>query len=212
MIDTLANLHKIQPGEVGLDTFGKPEGFLSRQVSRWKKQLDASKTRDLPAADELHAKLAADVPEQSASGIVHGDYRLDNILVGPRDGKQDRLNAVIDWEMATLGDPLTDLALMLTYHRLSDIQGGGGTVASASNAPGFPAEREIIERYAAGSDRDLSRFGFYLGLAAYKLAAILEGINYRFQHGQTVGDGFENIGAAIHPLLDAGLAALKEYN
>lgn len=205
MIDTLAALHGVDPESVGLGSFGKPDGFLARQVSRWKKQLDASKTRDLPAADELHARLAADVPPQSASGIVHGDYRLDNILV---DG-QDRLNAVIDWEMATLGDPLTDLALMLVYHRLADQL--GDAVADANKAPGFPGEREIIERYAAGSDRDLSRFGFYLGLASYKLAGILEGIHYRYLHGQTVGPGFENIGQAIFPLLDSGLAALKEY-
>ena len=206
MVDTLAALHRVDPAAVGLSDFGKPGGFLARQVSRWKKQLDASWCRDLPAADELHKRLAADIPEQSAPGIVHGDYRLDNILIGP----DDELNAVIDWEMATLGDPLTDLALMLVYHRLGD-QLGGGTVADAASAPGFPSEREVIERYARGSDRDLTRIGFYLGLASYKLAVILEGIHYRYQHGQTVGPGFENIGPAIYPLLDAGLSALKEY-
>ncbi|MCL2583460.1 MAG: phosphotransferase family protein [Streptosporangiales bacterium] len=206
MVDTLAALHQVDPASVGLGDFGKPDGFLARQVSRWKKQLDASATRDLPAAAELHRRLAADVPEQSQSGIVHGDYRLDNILVGPGD----TLNAVIDWEMATLGDPLTDLALMLVYHRLAEQL--SGAVADASAAPGFPSEREIIERYGRSSDRDLSRFGFYLGLASYKLAAILEGIHYRYLHGQTVGPGFENIGPAIFPLLDAGIDALKEYS
>jgi aminoglycoside phosphotransferase (APT) family kinase protein len=210
MVDTLADLHQVDPAEVGLTTFGRPEGFLARQVSRWKKQLDASYSRDLPAADELNQRLAADIPEQSAAGIVHGDYRLDNILTGP----DDQLNAVIDWEMATLGDPLTDLALMLTYHRMAGQLGDGGAavVADASAAPGFPSEREIIERYARGSDRDLSRFGFYLGLASYKLAVILEGIHYRYLHGQTVGPGFENIGPGIYPLLEGGLAALKEYS
>jgi aminoglycoside phosphotransferase (APT) family kinase protein len=173
--------------------------------ARWKKQLDASHCRDLPAADELHALLAADVPEESAAGIVHGDYRLDNVLVDDAD----RCTAVLDWEMATLGDPLADLALMLVYHRLAEA-GGGQAVTNASAAPGFLSEDEIIERYAQGSDRDLSRFGFYLGLAAYKLAAILEGIHYRYLHGQTVGEGFDTIGDAIHPLLDAGLSALKE--
>jgi aminoglycoside phosphotransferase (APT) family kinase protein len=207
MVDTLAALHQVDPAAVGLQTFGKPEGFLARQVSRWKKQLDASYCRDLPAADELHQRLAADVPPQSAAGIVHGDYRLDNILVDD----SDRLRAVIDWEMATLGDPLTDLALMLVYHRLGQ-QLGDGAVSTVSAAPGFPSEREIIERYAGGSERDLSRFGFYLGLASYKLAVILEGIHYRYLHGQTVGPGFENIGPGIFPLLDGGLAALKEYS
>lgn len=205
LVDTLAALHRIDPAEVGLADFGRPDGFLGRQVARWRTQLDASRTRDLPAADELHALLAADVPPESATGIVHGDFRLDNLLVD----QDDRATAVLDWEMATLGDPLTDLALMLTYHRLG---AGplGAVVTDAAQAPGFLTETAIIERYAAGSARDLSRFGWYLGLAAFKLAAILEGIHHRHLAGQTVGEGFADIGEAIHPLLDAGLTALKE--
>jgi aminoglycoside phosphotransferase (APT) family kinase protein len=205
LVDTLAALHQVDPVEVGLGDFGKAQGYLGRQVARWKKQLDASHCRDLPAAEELYALLAADVPAESAAGIVHGDYRLDNLLVDDADEP----TAVLDWEMATLGDPLADLALMLMYHRLAE-SSAGGTVTNASAAPGFLTEDEIIERYAQGSDRDLSRFGFYLGLAAFKLAAILEGIHYRYLHGQTVGEGFDHIGDAIHPLLDAGLAAMKE--
>ncbi|WGY00784.1 phosphotransferase family protein [Nocardioides sp. QY071] len=207
LVDILADLHAVAPEEVGLADFGRPEGFLGRQVARWRKQLDASRTRDLPAADELHRRLAATVPTESATGIVHGDFRLDNVLVDTTDGA-DRATAVLDWEMATLGDPLTDLALMLTYHRLAESI--GEAVADASSAPGFLAEDAIVARYAAASDRDLSGFGWYLGLAAFKLAAILEGIHYRFLAGQTVGEGFDDIGAAIHPLLDAGLTAMKE--
>ena len=207
LVDTLAALHQVDPFEVDLGDFGKPEGYLARQVSRWKKQLDASYTRDLPAADQLYAELAADVPAESAAGIVHGDFRLDNVLVDDHD----RITAVLDWEMATLGDPLADLALMLMYHRLGGHAGGGLAVTDASVAPGFLSEDDVIERYAQGSERDLSRFGFHLGLAAFKLAAILEGIHYRYLQGQTVGEGFDNIGEAIHPLLDAGLTAMKEY-
>ncbi|MBM7516025.1 phosphotransferase family protein [Nocardioides nitrophenolicus] len=207
LVDILADLHAVDPARVGLADFGRPEGFLGRQVARWRKQLDASHTRDLPAADELHRRLAASVPAESATGIVHGDFRLDNVLVDTADGA-DRATAVLDWEMATLGDPLTDLALMLTYHRLGATV--GEAVTDASTAPGFLGEDEIIARYAAASDRDLSGFGWYLGLAAFKLAAILEGIHYRFLAGQTVGEGFDDIGAAIHPLLDAGLTAMKE--
>jgi len=206
LVDTLGALHQVDPATVGLADFGRPEGFLARQVSRWKKQIDASWNRDLPAADELYTRLAADVPTESATGIVHGDYRLDNVLTDDRD----RPAAVIDWEMATLGDPLTDLALMVVYGRLGALL-QGNAVADATSAPGFLTEDEIIARYATHSDRDLSRFGFYLGLAAYKLAAILEGIHYRHLHGQTVGEGFADIGGAIHPLLDTGLTALKEY-
>lgn len=207
LIDTLAVLHAVDPTAVGLADFGRPDGFLERQVRRWKKQLDASHTRDLPLAEELYALLAADVPAESAMGIVHGDYRLDNVLTDP----EDRLAAVIDWEMATLGDPLTDLALMIVYGRLAANGSGNATVADASLAPGFLSEDEIIARYTARSDRDMSRFGFYLGLAAFKLAVILEGIHYRHLRGQTVGEGFDTIGAAIEPLLETGLTALKEH-
>ena len=205
LVDTLVALHQVDPTDVGLADFGRPDGFLARQVGRWKKQMDASYHRDLPAADELHARLAASVPPESTAGIVHGDFRLDNVLVGDAT---DRVNAVVDWEMATLGDPLTDLALMVFYQRLAGLD--GGTVSDVSNAPGYLTETEILARYDAASGRDLSRIGFYLGLAAYKLAAILEGIHYRYLHGQTVGEGFDTIGDAIHPLLDAGLSALKE--
>ncbi|MER7282651.1 phosphotransferase family protein [Dactylosporangium sp. NPDC000244] len=206
LIDTLAGLHKVDPAAVGLSDFGQPEGFLTRQVHRWKKQLNASYTRDLPAADELYARLVADIPAESATGIVHGDFRLDNVITDA----EDQPAAVIDWEMATLGDPLTDLALMLVYGRLGETL--PGKMVDYASAPGFLSEAETIERYSASSDRDLSRFGFYLGLASLKLAGIIEGIHYRYVHGQTVGEGFDHIGDAIHPLLDGGLSALKEQS
>jgi aminoglycoside phosphotransferase (APT) family kinase protein len=213
LVDTLGVLHAVDPAAVGLADFGRPEGYLTRQVHRWKKQMDASRTRDLPTADELYARLAADLPEVddpavSRAGIVHGDYRLDNVLVGTGPDGGDRINAVVDWEMATLGDPLMDLAVMVLYQRLAGV--GGETVANASEAPGYLSEDEVIARYAAGSDRDLGRFGWYLGLSAFKLAAILEGIHYRYLHGQTVGPGFDRIGETIVPLLAAGLDALEE--
>ena len=206
LVDTLTALHRIDPASVGLADFGRAEGFLARQVARWKKQLDASHSRDLPAADELYARLAAGVPPESSPGIVHGDYRLDNVLIDATPEGGDRLTAVLDWEMATLGDPLTDLALMLFYQRLG--AAAGSLVSDVAAAPGYLTEDEILERYAVGGGRDLTHFGFYLGLAAFKLAAILEGIHYRYLQGQTVGPGFDRIGEAIHPLLAAGLDAL----
>ncbi|WP_406864359.1 phosphotransferase family protein [Streptomyces sp. HUAS MG47] len=207
LVDTLVTLHRVDPAAVGLADFGRTEGYLERQVRRWKKQLDASYSRDLPAAAELHRRLAADIPAESASGIVHGDFRLDNLLVDDAD----RPTAVLDWEMATLGDPLSDLALMVVYNRLGEVVRDDTGLSTVARAPGYLTETETIERYAAGSGRDLARIGFHLGLAAFKLAAIVEGIHYRHVNGQTVGEGFDTLGAAIDPLLDAGLSALKEH-
>jgi len=204
MIDTLAVLHAVVPAEVGLAEFGRPEGFLARQVRRWKKQLDASRTRPIAGIDELYSLLAADPPDGSAPAIVHGDYRLDNVLVGA----DDKIAAVVDWEMATLGDPLTDVGLIIVYQQM-DRLGEGPT---ASSAPGYPTVAEVLDRYADRSGRDLSDLGFYTGLASFKLAVILEGIHFRYVHGQTVGEGFEEIGTLVEPLVASGLAAMKEQN
>lgn len=204
LVDTLTRLHAVDPDAVGLADFGRPDGFLARQLQRWRTQLEASRSRELPAADALYDALAADVPAPSATGIVHGDYRLDNVLMDD----DDRPAAVIDWEMATLGDPLTDLALLVVYQRLGGLLGPLGL--DAATAPGYLTEEQVRARYAAGSDRDMSRLGWYLGLASYKLAGILEGIHLRHRRGQTVGDGFAGIGEAVPPLLAAGLRALKE--
>jgi aminoglycoside phosphotransferase (APT) family kinase protein len=207
LVDTLATLHDVDPATVGLADFGRPEGFLGRQVNRWKKQLDASHSRDLGAATELHARLAANIPPESAPGIVHGDYRLDNVLTDDHD----RPAAVVDWEMATLGDPLTDLALLVLYRRLGSLM-PDNVVTTAGAAPGFLTESELLDRYAGRSHRALSSFGFHLGLASFKLATIFEGIHYRYLHGQTVGSGFEDFGTLTEPLLDIGLSALRDYD
>lgn len=204
LVRTLADLGTVDPDAVGLADFGRPEGFLGRQVQRWHRQLQASRSRDLPAADRLHAGLAADVPAESAAGIVHGDFRLDNVLIDA----DDRPVAVIDWEMATLGDPLTDLALLVVYQRLGALL--GDAVANAASAPGYLSEAQTLEQYAAATGRDLPRFGWYLGLASYKLAGIVEGIHFRHAQGKTVGAGFEGLGAVVPPLLQAGLDSLKE--
>jgi len=204
-IDTLAALHAVEPESVGLGDFGRAEGFLGRQVERWHKQMLASHSRDLPAADRLYERLAASVPSESASGIVHGDYRLDNVLIDA----DDRPAAVIDWEMATVGDPLTDLALLLVYQRLAAGM-GENSIADAASAVGYPSEHTLLAQYQSRSERDLSNFGWYLGLASYKLATIAEGIHFRFVNGQTVGPGFEQMGAAVVPILVSGLHALED--
>jgi aminoglycoside phosphotransferase (APT) family kinase protein len=202
LISTLADLHAVIPAEVGLAEFGRPEGFLARQVRRWKKQLDASRSRPIAGIDELYAMLADNPPDGTPPAIVHGDYRLDNVLVGA----DDKVAAVVDWEMATLGDPLTDVGLLIVYQRTSDL--GGGPMGSA--APGYPSEAEVLSRYAERSGRDLSDLGFYIALASFKLAVIAEGIHFRYVHGQTVGEGFEEIGSVVETVVASGLAAMGE--
>nr|WP_281363394.1 phosphotransferase family protein [Nocardioides perillae] len=210
MVDTLAALHAVDPAEVGLAGFGRPEGFVERQVRRWGQQLEGSHSRDLAGADELRAELARRAPGAASPDhtIVHGDYRLDNLLVdAAHEGAEVR--AVVDWEMATLGDPLTDLALLAVYDQLAGLDRSGLLVTDASTAPGFPSTDEQLQRYSAQSGRDLGEMSFHLGLAYFKLAVILEGIHYRFLQGQTVGEGFDRIGDAVEPLLGAGLDALR---
>jgi aminoglycoside phosphotransferase (APT) family kinase protein len=205
MVDTLAALHCVDAEAVGLSGFGRPDGFLERQVRRWKKQLDSSWSRDLAGADELHTGLLVRVPTQSAAGVVHGDYRLDNLLVDD----EDRITAVIDWEMATVGDPLTDVALLVAYERRARFDDVAGA-PDAARAEGFLTGDELLERYASHTERDVSAMGFYLALAFFKSATIREGIHYRHVHGQTVGDGFDTLAESVEPLIEAGLTALKE--
>lgn len=212
MVDTLADLHAVDPDAVGLADFGRPAGYLERQVRRWRRQLDGSRSRDLPGLDELGERLARDVPASSEATIVHGDYRLDNLLVDD----SDRVAAVLDWEMSTLGDPLTDLAVLLAYQRLAldlgDEVASTGLVTDAARAPGHLDPDAVVRRYAERSGRDVSDLGFHVSLAFFKLAVILEGIHYRHVHGQTLGEGFDGIGDFIDPLVRAGLRSVEGWS
>jgi aminoglycoside phosphotransferase (APT) family kinase protein len=198
LVDTLVELHSVDPVAAGLGDFGRPSGFLERQLRRWKGQLDSSRSRDLDGIDQLHDGLAAAIPASGPPAIVHGDYRLGNVLVDDTD----RISAVLDWEMSTLGDPLTDLALLIAYSEHGKIN--PGAASDVSQAPGFPAADELTARYAGRSGRDISALNWYLGFAFFKLAVISEGIYYRFRHGQTVGAGFDQVGTAVEPLIRRG--------
>jgi aminoglycoside phosphotransferase (APT) family kinase protein len=205
MVDTLVALHAVDYREVGLGEFGRPDGYLGRQVSRWKKQLAASTSRELPGMDELVEYLDANLPPDGEGTIVHGDFRLDNLLV-----QDDRVTAVLDWEMSTLGDPLTDVALLLAYQQLAEATpGSDAVVTDAPLAPGYLDGDAVLARYAEASGRDVSDIGYHLSLAFFKLAVILEGIHLRHSRGQTVGTGFDGIGDMIVPLIDAGRAASR---
>jgi aminoglycoside phosphotransferase (APT) family kinase protein len=208
LVDVLARLHAVDPEEVGLGDFGRPVGFLERQVRRWGQQLEGSKTQERPAASELHRRLTAAAPEvgsdASAHGIVHGDYRLDNCLVGD----DDRIHAVVDWEMATLGDTRTDLALMMVYETLGRSD-AGELVSDVAKADGYPDNAGQLAAYAAASGREPGDMGFHMALAYFKLAVILEGIHYRYLQGQTVGEGFDRIGEGFDLIIAAGLAEIE---
>jgi aminoglycoside phosphotransferase (APT) family kinase protein len=208
MMDTLATLHSVPPAEVGLADFGRPDGYLARQVHRWAGQLEKSRSRPLPGIDELRDRLAATVPEGANAGrIVHGDYRLDNLLatVDPV-----AVRAVLDWEMATLGDPLADLGLLLTYWDVlgdSDLAAGNPVADGLGPRAGFPTGTELIERYAGRTDVDVGPLHWHVALGCFKLAVICEGIHFRHTLGQTLGEGFDRIGDLVAPLIAHGLAA-----
>ncbi len=204
LVDVLAELHTVDPAAVGLADFGRPEGYLTRQVTRWRKQLDASRSRDVTGIDELHDRLAASVPVSTRSALLHGDYRLDNVVVDPaaRD-----IAGVLDWEMATLGDPLADVGLLMVYTRKRS-EADELITGDVMRAAGFPPAATLIERYAQRTGADVSDLHWYVGLACFKLAVVLEGIHYRFTQGKTVGAGFDQIGERVPLLVAEGLAAL----
>ncbi|MHC3474002.1 phosphotransferase family protein [Streptomyces sp. 7R007] len=204
LVDTLVELHAVDPAEAGLADFGRPEGFLDRQLRRWGKQLDASRNRDLAGIDELHAALGRQLPASPAPTVIHGDYRLDNVLIGD----DDAIRAILDWEMSTLGDPLTDLGLLVMYSMPLGMP--DSPVSTTAEAPGHPSPAELVERYAARSGRDVSAVSWYTAFAWFKLAVILEGIHYRYTLGQTVGRGFDRIGDLVPVFIQHGLTTLQE--
>ncbi|MEU8488365.1 phosphotransferase family protein [Streptomyces sp. NPDC048641] len=208
LVDTLVDLHAVDPAEVGLADFGRPEGFLDRQLRRWGKQLDASRNRELAGVDELHAALGRSLPTSPAPTIVHGDYRLDNVLINEDADGVDRIKAILDWEMSTLGDPLTDLGLLVMYSAKLDLP--DSPISTTATAAGHPTPAEIVERYAARSGRDVSAVSWYTAFAWFKLAVILEGIHYRYTLGQTVGAGFDRIGELVPVFIDHGLTTLQK--
>jgi aminoglycoside phosphotransferase (APT) family kinase protein len=204
LIDVLVALHAVEPDSVGLDEFGRPAGFLERQVRRWWQQWEASRTRDLPAMLELHDRLLAGLPGQSAPGIVHGDYRLDNVIVAADD--PGRIAAVVDWEMSTIGDPLCDVGLLVVYWTPDVDDSLASTLpGQRSLGKGFLPREEVVAAYAARSDRDLSAIEWYIALGHYKLAIIAEGIHARFLMGMTVGEGFETMGPAVPLIVERAL-------
>jgi aminoglycoside phosphotransferase (APT) family kinase protein len=206
LITTLAALHAVAPESVGLEGFGKPAGYLERQLRRWWSQWELSKTRELQSMEELRQRLEAGLPEQGAPGIVHGDYRLDNVLLGIDD--PGRIAAILDWEMCTIGDPLADLGLLLVYW--ADDEDAADLRDAMSLSPitvqdGFYDRARLVFEYSRHSDRNLEALEWYVALGFFKLAIVAEGIHARFLMGMTVGEGFELMGPRVPVLVDRAL-------
>jgi aminoglycoside phosphotransferase (APT) family kinase protein len=205
LVDTLADLHAVAPADVGLSGFGRPSGLGERQVRRWTEQWERSKNRDIPAVDELARRLRADPPAGPGGAIVHGDFRIDNCLLARQ--MPPAVAAVLDWELATLGEPLADLGLLLFYWRQSGETKPVLTPAP-SMLPGFPPRSYLAERYAERTGADLSDLPAWVALAHFKAAAIAQGIAARVQAGSMAGQEFGDIGGEVDRIAAEGLALL----
>lgn len=205
LIDVLADLHAVDIDAVGLGDLAKREGYVERQVKRWSTQWANSKTRELPAIEEVARLLAADIPIQHGVSIAHGDYRFGNCLTDISTGK---VAAVLDWELCTLGDPLADLGYIGVYWTNPGMP--MTRTNDPSGLPGFPTYEHLVERYANRTGRDISNIGYYKAFSSFRLAVISEGVYARYLHG-AMGD--QDIDLApmklgTETLAEAALAAL----
>src|SRR6478736_10237485 len=207
LIRVLADLHAVDPDAVGLGDFGKPTGYLERQVRRWGGQWElVQRANDPSDADvkRLHSALADAVPVQRRSSIVHGDYRIDNTMLDSDDAT--KVLAVLDWEMSTLGDPISDAALMCVYrHPMFNLVHAD----AAWSSPLIPPAEELAHRYSLAAGVGLDHWEFYMALAYFKLAIISAGIAYRGREGGGVADDTDQVAEAVGPLISAGLETLK---
>jgi len=204
--DTLAGIHAVDLDAVGLADLGKHEGYIARQLKRWYGQFQQSQTRDVPKVDEVHDALQARIPEQGPATIVHGDYRLDNCMTDD-DGN---VIAVLDWEICTLGDPLADVGLLMVYWtEASDSQ--AMLLTAPTQAAGFLTRKEMLDRYAESSGRDLSQVDYYIAFGYWKLACIVEGVYARYVGGAMGSDasGFEGFAQQVERCADAAADAVS---
>ena len=202
MIHTLAALHNVDVAKVGLADWGKPDGFLERQLRRWHRQWDGAHTYERAEVDELLDRLTRSLPVTRFPGIVHGDYKVDNLMVDKFDA--GKILGVLDWEMSTLGDTLADLGVMISFW---DEPGDFFNPISAGTTAheGFPTRDEAVQEYAQIRGIEIADIDWYIVFADFKIAVILEGIHTRYVQGHTVGDDFEGIGDMVGPLLNRAL-------
>jgi aminoglycoside phosphotransferase (APT) family kinase protein len=205
MVEALAALHRVDPDAVGLGDLGRREAYVERQLRRWGRQWEQSKTRELPAIEEVGRRLAARVPaQQGPARIVHGDYRLDNLILSPAG----TVLAVIDWELCTLGDPLADVGLLMVYwsEQGDEVR---PLISSPTAVPGFPSRAQVAAAYAVAGELDLSELDFYVALGYWKLAVILEGV-YARRLARAYGpsdEGHQEFAALVVQLAEQALQA-----
>lgn len=207
LIDVLADLHAVDVDEVGLGDLAKREGYVARQVKRWSTQWENSKTRELPAIDEVARLLASRMPEQRGVSIAHGDYRFGNCLTDVQHG---RIAAVLDWELCTLGDPLADVGYLGVYWFNGDL--ATSRANDPTSAGGFPTYGDLLERYATRTGRDLSEIDYYVAFSCWRLAVISEGVYARYLHGamgQQEGVDLTSFKVGTEGLAERALAAMQ---
>jgi aminoglycoside phosphotransferase (APT) family kinase protein len=200
VVDTLVELHAVDLEESGLADLGKPDGFLQRQTEGWISRYEKAKTDEIGEVEPLTDWLASDIPESPPPAIIHNDYKLNNLVLNPEDLTEVR--AVLDWEMATVGDPLFDLAVSLSYWiEPDDPEELKAVMPTVTATPGFMTRKELIDRYAEASGRDLSEMHWYVVFGYFKLAGILQQIYARYRSGQTKDDRFANFGDRVRTLI-----------
>jgi aminoglycoside phosphotransferase (APT) family kinase protein len=207
LLDVLVALHLLDVRAAGLADFARTDQFLIRQVDRWDRLHAASASREVPRLARLAAALRAGVPNNSRIAVLHGDYRLENVVFDL--ASIGRVNAVLDWEAATLGDPLVDLGLLLTFWEGPD-QPLNPISSAHTRTRGFPTRRQLADRYATRTGFDLGRIGWYIALNHYRVAGLLEVLHYRVKNGLPVPPGLEKAGSWVGPLIDGGLTALRD--
>lgn len=198
--ETLVQLHAVDPWEAGLGDLGKPEGFLERQTKGWISRYEKAKTDEISEVEPLTRWLASNVPESPEPTIIHNDYKLNNLILNPEDPTEVR--AVLDWEMATIGDPLFDLAVSLSYWiEAGDSKELKEVLPTVTDTPGFMTRRELMDHYANVSGRDLSDMHWYVVFGYFKLAVILQQIYARWHRGQTKDERFATFDERVRNLI-----------
>jgi aminoglycoside phosphotransferase (APT) family kinase protein len=188
-IDVLAELHSVDPDNVGLGELGKRDSYVARQLKTWYRSWTSSVAEaeyDDPRAHELQSFFLDNIPDQGPARVVHGDYGLHNVLIGP----DHKIAAVVDWEISTLGDPLADLAYALNWW--GDPEDEEPLLPEASAAvPGFPSRSELATRYAQSTGRDLAMLDYYIGFNRWKTAAVVQGVYARYLAGKKSTEGVD---------------------